>query len=254
MLLPRSPSLSPASPPSPAQTSPAPRSATPAALSTTAAPPSSSRSCRQSAPSVSASAQPGLHLRPPAPAATAPAPVPRPSACGQSSRCASSSVATRTPFRLASASDTAASRPLALAWLLAAGKLLCALLIPASPAPPAPDSPPPASPARRRLRRSSAPKPPPAVLCAFVRPSAAVDVPRIACPSRVYRSRSPEPWCCLPFIFPAGKLIFLFLGKVRPFSILGQNVRANKARNRPCSISRAERKAYWPKFFASFRQ
>jgi hypothetical protein len=29
---------------------------------------------------------------------------------------------------------------------------------------------------------------------------------------------------------------------------------ANKARNRPCSISRAERKADWPKFFATFRQ
>ena len=51
-----------------------------------------------------------------------------------------------------------------------------------------------------------------------------------------------------------GELIFLFLGEVRPFCILGQNDPANKARNRLCSISRAEKKAEWPKFFATFQQ
>jgi hypothetical protein len=56
------------------------------------------------------------------------------------------------------------------------------------------------------------------------------------------------------FHFPAGELIFWFLGEVRPFCILEQNTPANKARNRPCSISRAERKAYWPKYSAIFRQ
>src|SRR5207302_7250704 len=115
---------------------------------------------------------------------------------------------------------------------LASGKRLCALPIHASPAPPAPDSPPPASPVRHRPRRSYIPAPPPAVLSAFVRPSAAVDVPRIACLSMVYRSRSPEPWRCLPFIFPAGELNFFVFGKVLPFCILGQNCPANKARNR----------------------
>ena len=35
---------------------------------------------------------------------------------------------------------------------------------------------------------------------------------------------------------------------------LRQNDPANKARNRPCSISRAEKKADWPKFFATFRK
>jgi hypothetical protein len=53
---------------------------------------------------------------------------------------------------------------------------------------------------------------------------------------------------------PRGKLIFLFLGEVRPFCILSQTHPANKARNRPCSISRAERTADWPKFFATFQQ
>jgi hypothetical protein len=53
-------------------------------------------------------------------------------------------------------------------------------------------------------------------------------------------------------IFPAGNSIFLLLGEVRPFCILAQSSPANKARNRPCSISRAERKRYWPKFFATF--
>jgi hypothetical protein len=47
---------------------------------------------------------------------------------------------------------------------------------------------------------------------------------------------------------------FSFLGEARPFCILEQNDSANKARNRPCSISRAERKAYRPKFFGTFRQ
>src|SRR5579864_3083683 len=49
-------------------------------------------------------------------------------------------------------------------------------------------------------------------------------------------------------------MIFLILGEVRPFCILGQNLPANKARNRPCSISRAERFTHWPKFFATFRK
>jgi len=56
------------------------------------------------------------------------------------------------------------------------------------------------------------------------------------------------------FRFLAGKLIFLFLGEIRPFCILGQNDPANKARNRPCSISHAEKFTHWPKFFATFRQ
>jgi hypothetical protein len=51
---------------------------------------------------------------------------------------------------------------------------------------------------------------------------------------------------------PQAELNFLFLGETRPFCILGQNGHANKARNRPCSISRAERKADWPKFFVTF--
>jgi hypothetical protein len=53
---------------------------------------------------------------------------------------------------------------------------------------------------------------------------------------------------------PQGELNFLFLGEVRPFCILSQTHPANKARNRPCSISRAERKADWPKFFVTFRK
>jgi hypothetical protein len=44
------------------------------------------------------------------------------------------------------------------------------------------------------------------------------------------------------------------LDKIRPFCILGQNAPANKARNWPCSISHAERKRYWPKFFVTFRK
>jgi hypothetical protein len=62
------------------------------------------------------------------------------------------------------------------------------------------------------------------------------------------------PWHCLPFTFPAEKVHFLVLGEVRPFCILRQNIPANKARNRPCSISRAERKRHWPEFFASSQQ
>jgi hypothetical protein len=55
-------------------------------------------------------------------------------------------------------------------------------------------------------------------------------------------------------ISPQGTQFFSFLGEFRPFCILGRNIPANKARNRPCSISRAERIAYRPKFSASFRQ
>jgi hypothetical protein len=59
----------------------------------------------------------------------------------------------------------------------------------------------------------------------------------------------------IPFnISPQGTQFFLLLGEVRPFCILVQNDPANKARNWPCSISRAERKRHWPKFFATFQQ
>jgi hypothetical protein len=56
------------------------------------------------------------------------------------------------------------------------------------------------------------------------------------------------------FHFLAWETQFCVLDEVQPFCILGQNVPAKKARNRPCSISRAERKADWPKFFVTFRQ
>src|SRR5579864_1762032 len=55
------------------------------------------------------------------------------------------------------------------------------------------------------------------------------------------------------FLFPHEKFNFLFLGEVQPFCILEQNIPANKARNRPCSISRAERNAHWPKILCNFR-
>src|SRR5262249_24179418 len=61
-----------------------------------------------------------------------------------------------------------------------------------------------------------------------------------------------DPWRSLPSNFPAGNSIFLALGRNSAILILGPNLSANKARNRPCSISRAERKTHWPKFFATF--
>ena len=50
-----------------------------------------------------------------------------------------------------------------------------------------------------------------------------------------------------------GKKILIF-GRSSTILHLRANHAANKARNWPCSISHAERKADWPKFFATFQQ
>src|SRR3954464_9174516 len=100
MLLPHPPSRAPSLHPSPVQTSSGPRSSSPIASNTTAVRPSSLRSCPQSPPSVSASAQPGSRWRPPLPAASASASWLLPSACVQSSRCVVSSAETGSSFVL----------------------------------------------------------------------------------------------------------------------------------------------------------
>jgi hypothetical protein len=58
-----------------------------------------------------------------------------------------------------------------------------------------------------------------------------------------------------PLSFLCRKIKFLsFRANFHHSGILGQNIPANKARNRPCSSSRAERKPHWPEFFASFQK
>jgi hypothetical protein len=53
---------------------------------------------------------------------------------------------------------------------------------------------------------------------------------------------------------PAGRFRIGAFGQTPTILYLSQNVLANKARNRPCSSSRAERNHHWPEFFATFRE
>src|ERR1700704_2307184 len=185
------PSPSPALHPSPAQTSSGPRWSAPVAWNTAAARPSSSISCPQSAPSVSASAPPGSRWRLPPPAASASASWPPPSACGQSSRCAASSAVTGNSFRPASPIGSAEPCPPSSTAVSASGKPCPPWPRPLLSAASSPDFFPAASSVLHKSAPASAPGPPPAASLVLV------------------HQRSPVAFTCpiLPWI--SGTVVFL---------------------------------------------
>src|ERR1700739_3204044 len=184
---PRSPSPAPSLHPSLAQTLSGPRSSSPVAWNTAAARLSSLRSCPQSPLSVSASTPPGSRLGLPAAAASALGPWLPPSACGQSSRYAASSVETHNSSRPASPTGSAGPCPPASAAVSASGKPCPPWSrLPLSPAS-SPDSVPTASSALHKSAPTCGPAPASAVLLVLV------------------HRRSPVPACPCPvvnFYFP----------------------------------------------------